>query len=80
MERQLYSGLNLDNIGDICRQLRIQSNISQEEMAAKVGLAVSTIERIENKKVIPRADSMLNILSALNCQVNISKLIIPYTG
>lgn len=73
MERQLYFGLSLDNIGDICRQLRIQSNISQEEMAAKVGLAVSTIERIENKKVIPRADSMLNILSALNCEVSISK-------
>ncbi|WP_211830377.1 helix-turn-helix domain-containing protein [Kistimonas asteriae] len=53
-------------VGDICRIIRVRSNRSQESLALDVGVAVSTIERIENGKVIPKFSSLLNIFNSLD--------------
>ncbi|MCX4029646.1 helix-turn-helix transcriptional regulator [Endozoicomonas sp. SM1973] len=74
MERNIISELTIDNIGDVCRRLRKQQNMSQEEVAIGIGVAISTIERIENKKVIPRLDSLVNILKILNCEMLLSSI------
>ncbi len=55
--------------GDLIRHLRVNCKISQEYLANDVGIAVSTIERIENGKVNPRIDTLEKILALLKFEL-----------
>ncbi|MBQ4835441.1 helix-turn-helix domain-containing protein [Pseudoalteromonas luteoviolacea] len=63
--------IGLKDFGYLCRHLRVKDRITQEALALEIGVAVSTIERIENGKVIPRIDSMFRILDHLNYELHL---------
>ncbi len=69
MEVNEHLIINSIKLGDICRYLRVLQNMSQESVANDIGLSVSTVERIENGKVIPRVDSLEKILLALDFEL-----------
>ena len=48
------------------KTLRLQSGISQDELAALTQLSLRTIQRIENGETAPRGDSLKRIAAALN--------------
>lgn len=48
------------------KQIRINRNISQEDLAFKADLTVRTIQRIENGETKPRQDTLDRIANALN--------------
>ena len=58
-----------DTIGDLCRDLRVKRGMSQELVANDIGMATSTIERIENGKVTPSLDSLNKIMSQYNLDI-----------
>jgi len=51
MNEQKELKVETRNLGDLFRQIRIAQRLSQESVALDIGVAVSTIERIENGKV-----------------------------
>ncbi|MBO3464083.1 helix-turn-helix domain-containing protein [Aetokthonos hydrillicola Thurmond2011] len=54
------------NIGQLVRALRQEFNLSQEKFAAKLGVTFPTINRWENKNVIPSPLAMQQIDNLLN--------------
>jgi transcriptional regulator with XRE-family HTH domain len=55
-------------IGDRLRQLRKQSLMTQEELAARSGVAVSTIIRIEHNQVEPQGSTIRKLAEALKVE------------
>jgi len=47
------------------KDLRIRKGYSQEELSAKTGLSLRTVQRIENSENEPRGDSLRRLASAL---------------
>ena len=64
---------NINHIGYWCRMIRRNENRSQESVALELGVATSTLERIENGKVTPSLISMIRIFDALNYGVQLKK-------
>jgi len=56
-------------LGDKCRQFRVKSNKSQENLAFDTNVAVSTITRIENNRVVPKFDKVISIFNELGYEV-----------
>jgi transcriptional regulator with XRE-family HTH domain len=56
-------------IGKNIKAIRIQSGISQDELAESTQLSLRTIQRIENNETKPRGDSLKKIANALNIHV-----------
>jgi DNA-binding transcriptional regulator YiaG len=54
------------NIGKLVPALRQEFNLSQEKFAAKLGVTFPTINRWENKRVIPSPLAIQQIESPLN--------------
>jgi transcriptional regulator with XRE-family HTH domain len=54
------------NLGERIRKAREEVGISMRELARRAGTTSSTITRIENNEVVPRADSLQGICDALN--------------
>ena len=46
--------MEIKEIPDILKQLRLKYNLTQEELAAKIGVAFSTLNRWENARSVPR--------------------------
>jgi len=61
--------ININNLGDKCRQFRVKSNKSQENLAFDTNVAVSTITRIENNRVAPKFDKVISIFNELGYEV-----------
>ena len=55
-------------IGDRLRQLRKHSLMTQEELAARSGVAVSTIIRIERNQVEPHGSTIRKLAEALDVE------------
>ena len=55
-------------IGDRLRQLRKQSLMTQEELAERSGVAVSTIIRIERNQVEPHGSTIRKLAEALEVE------------
>jgi transcriptional regulator with XRE-family HTH domain len=55
-------------IGDRLRQLRKQSLMTQEDLAARSGVAVSTIIRIERNQVEPHGGTIRKLAEALEVE------------
>ena len=55
-------------IGDRLRQLRKQSLMTQEELATRSGVAVSTIIRIERNQVEPHGSTIRKLAEALRVE------------
>jgi transcriptional regulator with XRE-family HTH domain len=55
-------------IGDRLRQLRKQSLMTQEQLAERSGVAVSTIIRIERNQVEPHGSTIRKLAEALGVE------------
>lgn len=55
----------LMDLGEHIRELRLNTGMTQENLADKTGISTRSIQRIENGLVIPRADSIHKISIAL---------------
>ncbi len=55
-------------IGDRLRQLRKQSLMTQEQLAERSGVAVSTIIRIERNQVEPHGSTIRKLAEALEVE------------
>ena len=56
-------------IGRNLKELRLQRNLSLEQLGKKVGLTRSFISQIEKDKNSPSISSLIKILSALNVKM-----------
>ena len=62
--------LNYKTIGKLIRQNRIKNNITQEELAFRIGSSAAYISYLENGKKKPSLHKLLQISEALNVTVN----------
>ncbi|MBW1679107.1 MAG: type I restriction-modification system subunit M N-terminal domain-containing protein, partial [Deltaproteobacteria bacterium] len=46
--------LDIRDISKVVKELRARLNLSQEEIAAKLGVSFATVNRWENEKIVPR--------------------------
>jgi len=67
-----------NTFGNILKQVRRSQNMSQRELAEKVGIDFSYISKIENDRIPPpAADTILKISSTLNAPV---ELLLSHSG
>lgn len=57
-------------IGEYIREIRISKGFTQSELSEKSGIAVRTIQRIENAEVTPSIYSLNAIGAALDVKLN----------
>jgi transcriptional regulator with XRE-family HTH domain len=60
-----------EKVAEIIQTARVLQDITQEELAEKVGFSRSTIHRIEKGVFSPNADQLYAILAALNLKLEI---------
>ena len=57
------------NFGDRIRQLRIDKNLTQPELAAAMGIEQSYLSKLENGKSLPSNDMLQRILDVFGTDV-----------
>ncbi len=62
---------NFENIIDDLIEQRKKMGITQLELAEMAELAQPAISRLESKRTIPQLDTLLKVVSALNCNLKI---------
>ena len=60
-------GVNNMRIGDRIRKLRIELGIDQKELAERIGVANSTISRLESGQKTPSRETTLKLANILGC-------------
>lgn len=62
------------NIGDLARIAREHRGLTQRELAAKVGLAQSTIAELEapNRRQVPNIHTFLHVMQTLDFAVDVT--------
>ena len=59
------------NIIDQLIEQRKQQHLSQTELAKKANMTQSVIARIESKKTVPQIDTLMKIIMALGCTLEV---------
>ena len=62
--------MEIKEIPDILKQLRLKYNLTQEELAAKIGVAFSTLNRWENARSVPRNKAIQAITMLIDEELN----------
>ena len=57
------------------KSLRLQAGMTQEELAAKIGVTQGAVWQWENSDVMPRTDKLLSLATVLHCTVD--DLLVP---
>ncbi|MEW6614644.1 MAG: N-6 DNA methylase [Thermodesulfobacteriota bacterium] len=57
--------LDIRDISKVVKELRVMLNLSQEELAAKLGVSFATVNRWENERIIPRGKAREAILDLI---------------
>ncbi len=71
-QRAVYEAkLNEEIIGDLIRQARQKQNLTQDELAKKLGINKSNISKMENNIKSMRIDTLMNVLNVLDAKVMI---------
>lgn len=69
-KRDVYEAkLNEEIIGDLIRQARQKQNLTQDELAKKLGINKSNISKMENNIKSMRIDTLMNVLNVLDAKV-----------
>lgn len=63
--------MNIMNIGENIRSIRVLKGLTQEKLAEKAELSRNTIVNFENKKRVPRVDDLGKIAKALDVEISI---------
>jgi len=76
MEYILAFHETLKALGERARQLRLHRRLRQEELAARAGVGVATVQRFE-KSGTASVENVLRIASALNAEAAFALLFAP---
>ena len=55
---------------NVYRNMRKKQNLTQEELAKKLGVERSTVAKWETEKSIPRVDALLKMSSIFGCTMD----------
>ncbi len=82
-KRQLYEqALQLEVLGDLIKKVRLERNLTQEELGKLIGVQRAQISKLEKNTTNVRIDTILRVFSALkatisfNIELNKNKIII----
>jgi DNA-binding XRE family transcriptional regulator len=62
--------LKLDILGQTIKNIRLEQNLTQEELGKLVGVKKAQISKIENSLNDARFDTILKVFRALNVKIN----------
>lgn len=62
--------LRLDLLGEAIRKLRLERNLTQEELGQLVGVQKAQISKLENSLKDARMETILKVFKALNAKIN----------
>lgn len=62
--------LKLELLGDAIKKVRLQQNLTQEELGKLVGVQKAQISKLENNFTVSRFDTIIKVFEALNAKVN----------
>ena len=62
--------LRLDLIGQAIKEIRLERNLTQEQLGELVGVKKAQISKIENSLTDARFDTILKVFKALNAKIN----------
>lgn len=60
---------NIEFIGDVLREVRAEMQISQEDVARKMGKRQPFISSLESNRKKPSLPTLMNYLKAINCKL-----------
>ena len=63
-----------EELGARVRYIRECKHLTQEDVAQQSGLKRQTIINIENGKFSPRVETLEQLLTALNCEIDIKEI------
>ncbi len=70
-KRTLYEQeLQLEIIGDLIKKVRIERNLTQEELGKLIGVQKAQISKLENNTTNVTIDTILKVFNALKAKVN----------
>lgn len=58
------------SIGSRIKEVRLSLQLTQEELAGKVGVTKSAVANYENQVSVPKLEILLRLMSVLNCDAN----------
>ena len=67
---QYEQELQLEVVGELIRKVRLQRNLTQEELGKLVGVQKSQISKIENNTTNVKLETIIKVFSALKARVN----------
>ncbi len=74
--------LRLDLLGQTIKQVRLERNLTQEQLGELVGVKKAQISKIENSLTDARFETILKVFKALDAKINfnveINKRRLPY--
>jgi len=62
--------LRLDLLGEAIKRVRLERNLTQEELGRLVGVQKAQISKLENSLTDARLDTILKVFKALNAKIN----------
>jgi HTH-type transcriptional regulator / antitoxin HipB len=62
--------LRLDVLGQTIKQVRLERNLTQEQLGELVGVKKAQISKIENHLTDARFDTILKVFKALDAKIN----------
>ncbi len=62
--------LRLDLLGQTIKQVRLERNLTQEQLGELVGVKKAQISKIENSLTDARFDTILRVFKALDAKIN----------
>lgn len=72
VDRDLFEyELQVDLIGKVIKQTRLERNLTQEELGKLVGVQKAQISRLESNASNVTIDTLLRVFSALKAKVNL---------
>jgi len=70
-KRQVYEQeLQLEVLGDLIKKVRIERNLTQEQLGKLIGVQKAQISKLENNTTNVTMDTILKVFSALKAKVN----------
>ena len=70
-KRQIYEQeLQLEVLGDLIKKIRLERNLTQEQLGKLIGVQKAQISKLENNTTNVTLDTILKVFSALKAKVN----------
>jgi DNA-binding XRE family transcriptional regulator len=70
-KRELYEAeLQLEVLGDMIKQIRIERNLTQEQLGKLIGVQKAQISKLENNTTNVTMDTVLRVFNALKAKLS----------